>query len=431
MPVAEVGLAKLSRPRLGRALARERLCARLARLRERPVVWVAAQPGAGKTTLLASYLDARRVPSIWYHVDGGDDDPASFFYHLGLAAQDLKKRKGADAPLPVLAPEHRPDLPGFARRYFRALYSRMGRGSALVLDNLHEVSDDRPLHHVLAAAFEEIPEGVGVLVASRQEPPGTYSALIARDRLAFVESGEIRLTLEETAEIAGARADLDAATIKRLHDYSEGWAAGLTLLVERARRGEAIEAGHASGALQQVFAYFAQQLIAQDFGRDLDNLRRLAVLQRITPAVAVGLTGDERAAALLERMHRRHLFIQRRMLADGPSYELHALLRAYLQRDAEAAWTAEQRKEVVARAARLLEAEGGGEDAVPLYREVGDWESVARVVLTRAPALIAQGRHRTLLEWIALVPEALKTAQPRLRYWLGSALATHAPREAR
>src|SRR6185436_15508554 len=38
---------------------------------------------------------------------------------------------------------------------------------------------------------------------------------------------------------------------------------------------------------------------------------------------------------------------------------------------------------------------------------------------------------RTLCDWIAMLPEEVRRAQPRLLYWLGSALATHDPREAR
>jgi ATP/maltotriose-dependent transcriptional regulator MalT/DNA-binding SARP family transcriptional activator len=428
MPEGEIRLAKLSRPRVGKALARERLFSCLDRARERPVVWVAAQPGAGKTTLLASYLDARRIPSIWYQVDAGDDDPASFFHYLALAATDLKRRKAP--PLPAFTNAHRADVSGFSRLFFRVLYQHLGRKGALVLDNLHEVGEDRVLHRALATAFDELPVEVGVLVASRTEPPAAYVPLVARDRLSFIQAGEMRLSLEETTEIVGARADLDARSVARLHESSDGWAAAVTLLVERARRGEALDAAPGE-AIQQVFEYLAEHLVTVDFADSLDTLLQLSFLPRISPAIAHALTGDAGAGALLERLHRRHLFTQRRDAGARVSYEFHALLRAYLQHKAAQAWPRERRTEVLRRAAALLEGEGDAECAVPMYRELGDWPGLARVCLASAQGLVNQGRSQTLLEWLAAIPEPVKDEDPRLRYWQGSALATLAPGEAR
>jgi DNA-binding SARP family transcriptional activator len=136
-------------------------------------------------------------------------------------------------------------------------------------------------------------------------------------------------------------------------------------------------------------------------------------------------------ARLLERLHRRHLFTQRRASGAHVSYEFHALLRAYLQHKASSAWPRERRHQVLGRAARLLEAEGAPESAVPMYRELGDWESLGRLALAAAQGLINQGRAQTLLDWLAPIPDAVKEARPRLAYWQGSALATLAPIEAR
>jgi ATP/maltotriose-dependent transcriptional regulator MalT len=219
--------------------------------------------------------------------------------------------------------------------------------------------------------------------------------------------------------------------VRRLHEQSDGWAAGLTLLVERARRGLAIDAARDPGAMQHVFAYFAEQLIANDFRADEKTLLELSFLPRVTPQGAHALTGDARAHLILERLHRRHLFTQRRAVGHGVSYELHALLRAYLQHRAGEAWNAEQRRDVLVRAAQVLESEGASADAVEIYRELGDWASLARSVVASAQALLGQGRHRTLLDWIQMLPEEIREAVPRVCYWKGSALATIAPREAR
>src|SRR4030095_7737541 len=93
--------AKISRPRPQRVLARPRLFRALDHARRRPVVWVTAPPGAGKTTLVSHYLESRRLCNLWYHVDEGDNDVATFFHYLALAARN--SAPPARKPQPHLA----------------------------------------------------------------------------------------------------------------------------------------------------------------------------------------------------------------------------------------------------------------------------------------------------------------------------------------
>ena len=79
--------AKITRPSVDRSVLRHRLFTRLDESQRRPITWISGPGGCGKTTLVSSYVVDRKYPALWYQADGGDEDLAIFFYHLGLAAK--------------------------------------------------------------------------------------------------------------------------------------------------------------------------------------------------------------------------------------------------------------------------------------------------------------------------------------------------------
>ena len=66
-------------------------------------------------------------------------------------------------------------LPG---AIFRSL-ARLPRRCRIVLDNYHEVPADAALHQLLACGVYELPDGVSVVVMSRQGPCAPMARLMA------------------------------------------------------------------------------------------------------------------------------------------------------------------------------------------------------------------------------------------------------------
>src|SRR5215470_16597459 len=277
MPAALPELAKLSRPRLFRVSARARLFGELDRLREHPVVWVAGAPGTGKSALVASWLEARKLASVWYHIDPGDADPGTFFHYLGRAAP----ARGRDVqPLPVYAEEYRRDLAGFARRWFRELFARMAPGSVLVFDDFHDARTGHAERAAFAAGLEEIPAGITVVAVSRGDPPPQFARLVARRAIGRLGAEALRFTLEEARELLGATGEADQRVIDRVWERVDGWAAGLILLHEHAAASGRPEDVGKTGPPRAVFDYFAGELLAE-LAPDL----RRAVLASALPSL--------------------------------------------------------------------------------------------------------------------------------------------------
>ena len=76
---------------------------------------------------------------------------------------------------------------------------------------------------------------------------------------------------------------------------------------------------------------------------------------------------------------------------------------------------------MIRQTAFLLEEAGRIEAAISLYRGLGDWEALVQLILKEAPSILAQGRYRTLEEWLDSLPTDLVEQDPWLLYWQGTA----------
>src|SRR5262249_25811843 len=141
--------------------------------------------------------------------------------------------------LPLLAPEYLVDLPGFARRFLRDAFLLLPDETLLVFDNYHEIAADSFLHYAFAEALNEIPASSNLIVISRALAPAAFAPFIVNGHIVNVGWNDLRLTIEETSEIAGSRGVRDRSSVNALHEKSGGWMAGIVLMAE----GEAIATG--------------------------------------------------------------------------------------------------------------------------------------------------------------------------------------------
>ncbi len=416
--------AKITRPSLADVARRERLFRLLDAGMQRPVAWVSAGAGSGKTTLVASYLDAQRLPCIWYQCDEGDADLATFFYYMGLAARKAAPRRKVH--LPLLTPEYLSGVSAFARRYFEKLYACLAGLPAsspqefvIVLDNYQDVPADAPLHQVLADGLDLLPETLHVIVISRNDPPPAFARLQAGSRIGLLEHEDLRFSLDEARELVRGRLPKrDEKRLRAMYKTTEGWAAGIILLLERARLKGAEAGSPGSAEYEGVFDYFAGEIFNRTDQEVRDFLLKTALLPVLSVPLAERLTGNAQAGRILTALNRRNYFTGR-LSGKGQEFQYHPLFRSFLLNRLRATATPADLAAMQGEAGRLLERYGRVEEAARLHAEAGEAEPLARLVRAHAGEFLRQGRSRTVAEWIAAMPAAAAGGDPWLLYWSG------------
>lgn len=423
-------LAKITRPILAGIVPRKRLFQQLERSRDRPIIWTTGPPGCGKTTLIASYLDYYKIPSIWYKVDEGDADIATFFYYMGLAAKNAAPHKRR--PLPLLTPEYLLGISTFTLRYFEEFYSRLKTPLFIVFDNYQQAPSESKFHEVINNGLSVIPEKINVILISRGSLPQQLVRLQANNKMSFLGWNEIRFTLSETREIIQIkkRKDLTDRILTQLHKKTDGWAAGLILMLEMAKIKSIDHQLMDKVIPEEIFGYFANEIFDKTDRETQDFLLKTSFLPQMTHHLAQELTGNPQANRILFGLDQKNYFTQK-YSHHTEFYQYHPLFRKFLLTKAKDAFEPSILAEIKRKAAALLEADAQIEDAVALLHETGGWQDMIRLIFQQAPSMIAQGRNIALLQWLHRLPKDLFEKNPWLLYWMGICLILSSPKECK
>lgn len=419
-------ISKITPPNSSGVFLRKRLITHLDAGRRQPVIWVSGPAGSGKTTLVSSYLDSRKLPCLWYRVDAGDTDIATFFYYLGLAAKKAAPRSRQS--LPLFTPEYLPGVSVFTRRFFEKLYERLQPPCALVFDNYQDAPLESGFHEAMREGLSLVPEGITVMVISRNDPPAAFARLRAEKQIAFLGWKEIRFTPAESRKLIGMHRPgrLTNDALAEVQKKTEGWAAGLVLIAESAKARGLDRHLLETMMPEEIFDYFGDELLKKTDEEKRLFLLKTAFLPKMTASTAELLTGVRTAERILSQLSRDNYFTEKHILRESV-YRYHPLFREFLVHQAQELFSKGEILRLQKRAAELLEQSGHYEDAAELFRRAEDWNGFARLVRSCAEMMIAQGRTQTLEGWLRSFPEPYREQAPWLLYLLGTCAVSMSP----
>jgi LuxR family maltose regulon positive regulatory protein len=389
----------LSRPRVGEPL--------LHALLEQRLVLVCAPAGFGKTSLLSQTLAHLPEGSAvaWVGCDTGDDlARLADCLVAALDPFDLPWRTAPEALIAALdgsaAPRAR-----LGSELVNALLASERRRGLIVFEDLHRI-DDAEVFQWLDMLVERLPASWGLVLVTRVEPPMALARWRVRGELAEFHQDDLRFDATEVAALqalhgqAGEGAEPMAA--EALLERTHGWAAGLGLLLEYGGKGQGRHDKHLAD-------YVASEVLDEMPGELLEFLTRSAVLPELDAQRCAHVTGNPRAAQLLEEVERRGLFVS---VLDA--YErvlrLHDLLRAaLLQRLGR-----EYGEELPVLLRRAAEVEPDRLRRIKYLQRAQAWQEAAEQSLALTRNLLTQGAQGQVEHLLATFPAEQQEQQPAL-----------------
>jgi LuxR family maltose regulon positive regulatory protein len=225
--------AKITRPRLARICQRKGLHGLLDELSFTPLIMVSGASGTGKTTLVASYVDCRNISCLWYQLDRADENLATFFHYLSVAAINAVPNKKDD--LPRVPSQYAMDSTPRIKEYFHKMFRCLETPFLMVFDNYHEIPADAPLHDLIQAACAELPRGGRIILISRNECPPNMACVITNRTTAVIGDEDLQLSPAEAIEIAslhGVTLPCDDVT-RKLDEKAGGWTPEIILNLKK------------------------------------------------------------------------------------------------------------------------------------------------------------------------------------------------------
>jgi len=411
-------LAKLTRPDAGEALLRGRLFSQLVTARNRPLIWVNAPAGAGKTTLISSYIESKNERNLWYQIDKGDADMATFFHYMGQAVKSACRNR---KKMPTLSPEYQLGVAEFSRNYFREVFSRLNAPALLVLDNFQDAGEGAELYKMLAGAFAEIPKGINVVIISRTEPPAPFARLRANQQLSQIVWADLQFTIEEELAVTQQRypnRNITKQQLQKLNTHIRGWISGLILLLEQEVELDEIEFENKELSPEYLFDYFATEIFYKIDTQTQQFLMKTAMLPKMTASICKQLTDNSAAKKILTELVRKQYFTVRHGLLKS-SYEYHPLFREFLLNQAQEIFDQDEYKSLQSTAGILLAGKGDIDNAMILLEQGENWPAMTELILKYAKEQIELGRNRQVSHWIQALPDDVIEQQPWLIYWHG------------
>ncbi|QBD80782.1 hypothetical protein EPA93_34375 [Ktedonosporobacter rubrisoli] len=393
-------------------VSRQRLWQALYDGSSRHLTLLYAPAGYGKTTLLSEWVRYNNLPVVWLTLAEEDNEPLRFLTYLLAALQARYAQLGADILNgPLLWQQS---------SLFEALTEMLNELEGLsedvliILDNYH-VIESQLVQEAIKFMLDHLPTRVHIILSTRYKPPFSLARLYMHGQVAELRANQLRFTQEEMqAFFRQGSHELTSVNLDCVNQNIEGWAVGLQLALQTARKPGA--APRSLVDLVKNNRYFQDYLVEEVLDYLPEHIRDFLLytvsLEHFNGSLCRALTGQIEAQQILEQLDHENLFIV--ALPEQPGWYRYqrlfaTALRHYLQQNQP-----DLIPEIHKRASDWFAEQGFTREAIEHSLSAQDLERAAGLIEQMIHPLLEEGEIETLQRWLTKLPDHILSASPLL-----------------
>jgi len=304
-------LTKLHIPPAGNNIVhRPELCEKLNTGLNRKLILVSAPAGFGKTTVVSDWIDQNKIPTAWFSLDKGDNDPAEFLSYIISGIQTLDSAFGEGA-LRLLNSPNSPSVESIAALVINDILG-ISQNFLLVLDDFHLIKSNEVLDFV-TYFLEHIPGNIHIVMLTRSDPALSLSRLRSQHQLIELRSSDLGFTANDISVLFNKKLKLGLShdDVYALETKTEGWIAGLQLTALSMQGRDDIHKfiQDFKGDNRYIMDYLMEEVLkiqSDDVG---EFLLQTSILEQMSAPLCNSVLNRHDSQQILEALEKNNMFV--------------------------------------------------------------------------------------------------------------------------
>jgi LuxR family transcriptional regulator, maltose regulon positive regulatory protein len=372
----------------------------------RKLILISAPAGFGKTTLLSDWIHQNKIPTAWFSLDKGDNDPVEFMNYIISGIKTIDKDFG-DSALRFLKTSNKPGNESIVSLLINDILN-ISHNFLLVLDDFHLISSRETLE-IITYLLDHMPRNIHLAILTRSDPALSVARLRSQHQLVELRSSELSFSANDISILFNKKLKLGLSIedIYSLETKTEGWIAGLQLTALSMQGHEDISKfiQDFKGDNRYIMDYLMEEVLKIQSDDMKEFLLQTSILEQMSAPLCNTLLKRNDSQEVLDKLDKNNMFVI--PLDDERNwYRYHHLFaellkQRLLQKDKAAV------VELHYKASEWFYNHSIPLSAIEHALEAGNFEKSMQYLGEIAESLWANGHHAAILKYGDLIPDEL------------------------